>query len=47
MAGGGPTIVQLNFHGPTVGTSRDFEDTVRRALYDIGRRNPGTGLALA
>ncbi len=47
MAGGGPTIVQLNFHGPTVGTSRDFEDTVRRALYDISRRNPGTGLALA
>jgi phage-related protein len=43
----GGMTVQLIFNGPTVGTSRDFEDTVRRALYDIGRRNPGTGLSLA
>lgn len=44
---GGGMTVQLVFNGPTVGTSREFEDTVRRALYDIGRRNPGTGLSLA
>ena len=36
---GGTTVV-LNFHGPTVGTSRDFEDAVRRAIYDVNRRNP-------
>lgn len=44
---GGGSAINLNFYGPTVGTSREFEDTVRRALYDVGRRNPGTGLATA
>lgn len=44
---GGGTVVQLVFNGPTVGTSREFEDTVRRALYDVQKRNPGTGLATA
>lgn len=44
MAAVGGMSVQLVFNGPTVGTSRDFEDAVRRALYDVSRRNPGTGL---
>jgi hypothetical protein len=40
--GGGMTMgVTLNFYGPAVGTSREFEETVRRALYDVTRRNPG------
>jgi hypothetical protein len=46
-AGGVGGNIVLNFYGPTVGTSRDFQDTVRRALYDVQRRNPGTGLATA
>jgi len=41
VGGGGVT---LNFYGPTVGTSREFEDTVRRALYDVGRRNVSSGV---
>lgn len=41
---GAGTSITLNFNGPTVGTSREFEDTVRRALYDVQRRNPGSGL---
>lgn len=44
--GGDTLVVNLNFHGPTVGTSREFEDTVRRALYDVSRRNPGLGFAV-
>jgi phage-related protein len=47
MAMGGGMVVNLLFNGPTVGTSREFEDTVRRALYDVSRRNPGSGLVLA
>lgn len=43
-SGVGGMNVALNFYGPTAGTSREFEDTVRRALYDVQRRNPGTGL---
>jgi hypothetical protein len=35
--GGG---ISLNFYGTTVGSSREFEDTVRRAIYDVNRRNP-------
>jgi hypothetical protein len=42
---GGATTISLNFYGPTVGSSREFQDSVRRALYDVQRRNPGTGLA--
>lgn len=45
VGGGIVNVFELNFNGPTVGTSREFEDTVRRALYDVQRRNPGTGLA--
>ena len=44
MAGGGGTEVTLNFYGTTVGTSREFQDIIRQALYDVQRRNPGTGL---
>lgn len=39
----GITLIQ-NFNATTIGTSRDFEDTVRRAIYDVQRRNPGSGL---
>jgi hypothetical protein len=44
MASSGGNVTQ-NFYGTTVGTSREFEDTVRRALYDVNRRNPGFGFA--
>jgi phage-related protein len=43
-SGGGGTEVTLNFYGTTVGTSREFQDIIRQALYDVQRRNPGTGL---
>ncbi len=45
--GGGGTEVTLNFYGTTIGTSREFEDVVRLALYNVQRRNPGTGLTSA
>ena len=44
VGGGGSTFI-LNFNGPAVGTSRDFQDLVRRAFYDVQRLNPGTGIA--
>jgi hypothetical protein len=46
MAGGG-SVVNLNFYGPTLGSSREFEDTVRKALFDVTRRNVTSGLSIA
>lgn len=40
----GFTLIQ-NFHGPVVGAGREFEDAVRRALYDVSRRNPSLSIA--
>ena len=45
-AGGAAALAGMNvtlvFNGPT--NPRESEDWVRRVLYDVGRRNPGTGL---
>ena len=43
--GGYAPAINLNFYGPAVGSDREFEDLVRRALYDVGRRNPGLGFS--
>lgn len=45
--GVGGTTIQLHFNGPAIGSSREFEDLVRRALYDVSRRNPGVGLSVS
>lgn len=42
---GGGSVFNLNFYGPAVGTSREWQDLVRRAFYDVQRLNPGTGFA--
>lgn len=46
MAGamGGGSGITINVYGDVTGT--EIVEKVRRGLYDIGRRNPGTGLAL-
>ena len=38
------TTINVNLHGTNIGTSREFQDVVRRAFYDVQRRNPGSGL---
>jgi hypothetical protein len=40
-SGGGGGDVTFHFHGNLLSTRRELEDMVRRALYDVNRRNPG------
>jgi hypothetical protein len=42
--GGGGVVVNVYQSGPAI-PSREWEDMVRRALYDVQRRNPGLGFA--
>ena len=44
FAAGGMTVNV--YTGTVLGTERDVEDAVRRAMYNVNRRNPGLGFAL-